>query len=133
MTSEDPPALLWGVERLTCPSRCGRHRYPTGMDPVSTTAAARARATDPHQRWPAVTLPRPAEPRSRVCHSTRATRGRGSLVYDDGVADEMRIVTDIDAEPEPLRSRLRELVRRGAAELDELEEEAERLLTTAER
>jgi hypothetical protein len=54
-------------------------------------------------------------------------------VYDDGVADEMRIVTDIDAEPEPLRSRLRELVRRGAAELDELEEEAERLLTTAER
>lgn len=42
----------------------------------------------------------------------------------------MRIVTDIDAEPEPLRSRLWELVHAGAAHLDELEDEAERLLAT---
>ena len=44
------------------------------------------------------------------------------------MAKEMRIVTDIDAEPEPLRSRLRELVQRGAARLDDLEREAESLL-----
>ena len=49
-------------------------------------------------------------------------------MYSEWVAQDMRIVTDIDAEPEPLRSRLWELVRSGAAELDDLEEEAERLL-----